>query len=169
MRKIYPTLLVAALALPGMLGPPAGATIRHVPDPYPTIQAGIDASLAGDTVLVADGVYRENVSFGPDDITVASEYLWDMDPAHIAATQIMAAVFGPPVVRIGMGQTRQAVLCGFTITGGTGIEGSGVFCDGTSPTVEHNHITNNCPQYDGGGIRVNLGSPDIRHNTITGN
>ncbi len=37
---------------------PAAADILHVPDEYPTIQAGIDAGVNGDEVVVADGVYK---------------------------------------------------------------------------------------------------------------
>jgi hypothetical protein len=37
------------------------ATIINVPGEYPTIQAGINAAGAGDTVLVAPGIYYENV------------------------------------------------------------------------------------------------------------
>ncbi|MEE8418218.1 MAG: NosD domain-containing protein [candidate division Zixibacteria bacterium] len=40
---------------------PASATIINIPDDYPTIQEGIDACGEGDTVMVADGIYYENV------------------------------------------------------------------------------------------------------------
>ena len=36
---------------------PVGADTLHVPGDHPTIQAAMDAAQAGDTVLVADGVY----------------------------------------------------------------------------------------------------------------
>lgn len=45
--------LCLALLLPGG----TNATTWHVPDEFPTIQAGVDAAAAGDTVLIADGIY----------------------------------------------------------------------------------------------------------------
>ena len=49
--------LAAGVLLTAVASPTATATERHVPGQYPTIQQAIDACVAGDVVVVADGVY----------------------------------------------------------------------------------------------------------------
>ena len=39
------------------------AAIRYVPSQYPSVQLAVEAAVNGDTVLVADGTYYENVRF----------------------------------------------------------------------------------------------------------
>lgn len=48
------------------------ATI-YVPDDYPTIQAAVDAAGPGDTIIVRDGTYIENVDVNNDHLTIQSE------------------------------------------------------------------------------------------------
>jgi hypothetical protein len=65
MKKIFSILFVLVLAV--SLGLATGApvladgTTIHVPQDYPTIQAAINASSDGDTIIVAAGLYKENV------------------------------------------------------------------------------------------------------------
>ena len=53
--------------------------IINVPDDEPTIQTGIMAASDGDTVLISDGYYFENISFLGKAIVVASHYILDDD------------------------------------------------------------------------------------------
>jgi serine protease len=50
---------------------PAASTL-FVPGRFPTIQAAIDASLDGDTILVSPGTYHERIDFGSKAVTVES-------------------------------------------------------------------------------------------------
>ena len=60
---------VALAVAPVALG---GGMIRRVPQDYPTVQAAINASADGDTVLVSAGTYAERTDFLRKDITVES-------------------------------------------------------------------------------------------------
>ena len=46
-----------------IVGTSLKATIINIPQDYLTIQAGIDASNNGDTVLVQSGTFVENIDF----------------------------------------------------------------------------------------------------------
>lgn len=57
-------------------------------------------------------------------------------------------------------------ISGFTITGGTGGDGYGIYCkSGANPTITNNVIRGNSPY----GIYCVSSSPTITNNTITGN
>jgi hypothetical protein len=165
--------------------------IIYVPADYPSIQQGIAAANPGDTVLVADSLYYENINFlGKKPLMVASHFLVDGDTNHINNTIINGSQpddpdFGSCVI-FRSGEDTTSVLCGFTITGGTGtIEpsinyrmGGGVNISFSGAKLLYNHIRNNSVLYDngvfGGGIQG--GGPVgeipwivLRHNRISNN
>jgi len=45
-----------------LTGTALGVTV-YVPDDYPTIQVAVDAAGFGDTIIVRDGTYTENVGY----------------------------------------------------------------------------------------------------------
>jgi hypothetical protein len=146
----------------------AVSSIIHVPDDQPTIQAAIDVATDGDTVLVAQGTYFENINFLGKAITVASYYLMEPDSAHIYNTVIDGSQPEDPeraaVVTLESGEDTTSVIQGFTIQGGMGNlvvdqnvrGGGGLFFDGSGAKIINNIIRNNTLDSDGycygGGI-----------------
>jgi len=64
--------LISILSLFVLMVVPVSATTIYVPQNYSTIQGGIDASSDGDTVLVSNGTYNENITISGKAITLQS-------------------------------------------------------------------------------------------------
>ena len=150
-----------------LIAPPVRAATIYVPAGQPTIQAGIDAAVDGDIVLVAPGIYVENIDFLGKAIKVQSE-------AGAEVTVIEDAM-SDAVVSFQNGEPQETVLNGFTLRNGLGHPGEiysmggGIYIDGGgSPTVRNCIITQNWA-HGGGGIYCDGHSPTISNCTITGN
>jgi predicted outer membrane repeat protein len=169
---ILAAILLAASALQGH--------IIRVPADRNTIQKGINAAKAGDTVLVSPGSYAENINYNGKNITVASLFLTTRNTSYISRTIIDGNQAGT-VVTISNGERATAVLSGFTITNGRATNGGGIACINSSPTIENVDITGNSvyPYFYwgpsggyGGGIYFNnsrsiLSNVKITNNTAT--
>ncbi|NQU04455.1 MAG: right-handed parallel beta-helix repeat-containing protein, partial [Calditrichaeota bacterium] len=133
-----------------------------VPQDYETIQAAIDASQDGDTVLVSPGVYVENINFEGKGITVASLILTTGDAAYIDST-IIDGNEEDCVVSFASEEDSSAVLQGFTIRNGIQDFGGGIDCQMNSgPTLMDLVITENEANSMGGGIYcAHNSNPDI--------
>ena len=144
----------------------AWSDIIHVPGDQPTIQAGIDAAVDGDRVLVADGTYtgdgNKDLDFGGKAITVTSE--------NGAEKTIIDCEYDGRGFYFHSGETEESVVSGFTIKNGSASPGSGggISLENSSPTIEGNIIKNNRAVY-GGGISCKESSPTIQNNEIIGN
>ncbi len=136
----------------------------RVPGQYSTIQAAIDASAAGDMVVVWPGTYYENINFNGKNITVTS-----INPDNPAGTIINGGGNGVTVT-FSNGSTSE--LVGFTITGGTDNNrtfGGGVCCYASKPIIKNCIISNNSNYFGGGGLCCEESSPILTNCTLSGN
>ena len=163
------------------------ANVVHVPQDTSSIQGGISLASAGDTVLVSEGIYSENISFNGKAITVASLYILDGDTSHIENTIIdgssPADLDKGSVVSFIHGEDTTSVLYGLTIRGGTGSLtnygvlrrwGGGVQCYEAGAKLVGNHIIRNHCSYSGyamgGGVCTVSGrSSAMPHLVLEGN
>ena len=144
--------------------------IINVPDDFDTITEAIADAVDGDTVLVDDGTYNEMVNFDGKNIVIGSHYIIDGELGHIENTIIDGDGIDRSVIHVRNGETAEAVLSGFTITGAETDFGGGIYINAASPTLDHLLITGNHCTGRGAGIYATAGSqPTIRYVTVVDN
>lgn len=158
----------------------AAAEQIDVPGQYPTIQAAIDAAKAGDTVVVADGVYtgpgNRDIRFLGKAITVRSEN----GPVNCIIDCQGTQQDPHRGFDFDGGETAETILDGFTITNGSTppgaildeFNGAGILFRDGSPTVKNCIITNNWAGCWGGAMCCSMfgnSNPTIINCTIADN
>jgi predicted outer membrane repeat protein len=145
------------------------ATIIHIPADYPAIQEGINASVDGDTVLVADGVYYENLSIDRE-ITLASHFIIDGNISHRDSTIIDGSNYDEELGPFGScvlfrppenGDAISPKLTGFTIQHGLGTR--------VREIIETSDGDITITYYMGGGLMIWYTLPEITYNYIRNN
>ena len=138
------------------------------PCDFNNIQAAIDDANDGDTISVAPGVYdiNEPITYRGKNITLKSE--------AGAEETIIKGDYRSRIFIFNSGENNNAVLEGFTITGGRGSDGGGVYCEKSSPTIKRCIILYNRANLFGGGVafynsNARILDCDIIGNFIAGN
>jgi parallel beta-helix repeat protein len=123
--------------------------------------------------MVAPARYKENINFNGKAITVKSK----MGPhvTIIDGGSKMSRDIGS-VVTFANGEGPTSIISGFTIRDGVGtlfgsihLYGGGIICDGSSPTITNNIISDNFTDGGGGIFCLNGSQATIVNNIIMGN
>jgi len=123
----------------------ASAATVHVPEDQPTIQAGIDAAIEGDSVVVASGTYTWT-SEGTGAEHLEGDH--GLSLIHLKhGVHLTSATGDPEDVTIDAQQQGRVVICGYnglhssitgiTIQGGLARYGGGLKCLDNGPIVSH--------------------------------
>ena len=165
--KTWIVLSAAVFLFCALKAPPTAAVTLHVmPDgsgDAPSIQAGLDMCEAGDILLVAPGIYTENIIWP---VTTSLKLMSESGPEMT----VLDGDGAGSVIHIGSGVGLATEIRGFTIQNGDAYSGGGIHCDGgSSPTIKYNIITGNTATGGGGILYSSNSAPKIVGNTISHN
>ena len=132
--------------------------IINVPEDFETIQAAINESEIGDTVLVQPGMYMERITISGNGILVVAS-------ADDPAETIIDAEGGGTVVTFSNDGGEASILDGFTIQNGQAEIGGGIITQSSSPNLCNLIIRDNSAAR-GGGFYVGRDTHPIITNSL---
>ncbi len=148
-------ILVFSLFIAFSVLPSVQASTFYVPDGYETIQAAVEAASHGDTIIVRDGMYIENIEVNKS-LTIRSEN-------GPESTIVRVENPGYDVFSV---TADYVTISGFTVEGTTGWFGAGISLDNADYcNISDNHCLNN---YHGIYI-ANSNKNSIANNICTSN
>lgn len=150
------------------LAPVCLGAIICIPDDQPSIQAGIDVAVNGDTVLVSTGTYRGTGNKELNCHGKAILLLAEGQPC------VLDCESTGRVISFESQEQATTVMDGFTLTNGLQDNfeyGAGILCTQASPTIRNCRIYNNVGYYftGGGGVHLADASPTFINCVITDN
>ncbi|MFH1219387.1 MAG: right-handed parallel beta-helix repeat-containing protein [Candidatus Eisenbacteria bacterium] len=164
--RVLATALLPPVLILALLINTASPRILKVPDPFPTIQAGLDSAGVGDTVRVDPGVYYENLVWPP---TASVKLFANEEPPPLAVIIDGGFTFAP-VITIAVPVDSTTEVRGFVIRNGMAENGAGIHCVGlpsvSSATIRGNRFEDNSATDFGGAICCQASSPRIVGNTF---
>lgn len=156
------TLLPAALICGFGFTSTALGIVINVPFDQPTIQAGIDAAVNGDEIIVAPGIYNEVINFSDGQLEPADKEIVLRSSHGADVTIIDAQGIPSSVVTCESGATSSTVIDGFTLRNGTGtvlgvaLRGGGMLNFMASPAVLNCIFEQNTASFGDGGAVFNF-------------
>ncbi len=143
------------------------AAVRRVPSEYPSIQAAINKAVNGDTVEIANGVYRENIEIVNKYITICGNA--DKQSVILAGNPGKTTIMIQNVPAVAGNKT---MITGLKITGGSAPDGQSggiTIANNADPVIRNNTIEHNTSKHGGGILIFNNSNPLVTENVIRNN
>ena len=143
--------------------------------PLATITEAINRACDGDTIILLDGEYFENIDIQSNSpyVTIASEMILDGQSSHIGATKVNG-MDEDPVFNISQKNSTNDTtnFYGFTITNGKASNwygGGGISSYYSNIALRHMVVTGNRSGQSGGGIGMDGGELNLWNTVISNN